>query len=490
MKGRVNFYVLRFLSALIISLAAQFTTSLAQPSARSDIAVGKVIDKVVCAADLDQSYALYLPSRYTAERSWPILLALDPAAQGKIPVEHFKAAAEQYGWIVAASNNSRNGPVEQSVAAVNAIWRDTHARFSIDDRRVYLAGFSGAGRAAVAIAAACNQCAAGVISGGAGFPTGLAPSAIRFAIFTTIGVDDFNFPEVIELDNALAKAGAAHHVRVFSGAHEWASSDVLIEAVEWMELNAMRAGTRPREEKLIDALWRKQLARSESLEAAGQLYEAHQTLARAAASFNSLRDIREAEKRIAALASRRELKEQQRSEQQQIKKQRDLEAQVYRLTAATNGNAEVSGSDNEHFSESSPTSARVKLRSMLAGFRKAADSAQDSDEGRVARRVMSGLWVGFFEQGLNLLERQKRYAAAARVFELVTEVAPERPGGYYFLAVAHAANREKKKSLAALKTAIEKGFADVEAIKKNEAFASIRNERVYQELIDRLSGAQ
>ena len=53
------------------------------------IPVGQVVEKVACARDPNETYALYLPSNYVSTRKWPILYALDPGARGRIPVERF-----------------------------------------------------------------------------------------------------------------------------------------------------------------------------------------------------------------------------------------------------------------------------------------------------------------------------------------------------------------------------------------------------------------
>ncbi len=57
---------------------------------------GVIIDEVNCANDQAQTYALYLPSTYSAERTWPLLIAFHPAARGRAMVEKYQAAAEQY----------------------------------------------------------------------------------------------------------------------------------------------------------------------------------------------------------------------------------------------------------------------------------------------------------------------------------------------------------------------------------------------------------
>ena len=97
---------------------------------------GAIVDDVKCTADPSQSYALYLPSQYTADRQWNLLIAFHPAARGRAMVEKYQAAAEQYGYIVAASNNSRNGPWSVSRDAVKAMTVDLSQRFSVNPQRV------------------------------------------------------------------------------------------------------------------------------------------------------------------------------------------------------------------------------------------------------------------------------------------------------------------------------------------------------------------
>src|SRR5580704_3827412 len=89
-----------------------------------DLPPGQIIAHVPCAKDATQSYALYLPSNYTPDRAWPVIYAFDPGGRGQNPVTRYQDAAEKYGYIVAGSNNSRNGPWAVSQAALTAMTRD------------------------------------------------------------------------------------------------------------------------------------------------------------------------------------------------------------------------------------------------------------------------------------------------------------------------------------------------------------------------------
>ena len=60
-----------------------------------EIVPGKVIPSVPCKGKPEQSYALYLPSNYSASKPWPLIAAFDPGARGQMAVDAFKEAAER-----------------------------------------------------------------------------------------------------------------------------------------------------------------------------------------------------------------------------------------------------------------------------------------------------------------------------------------------------------------------------------------------------------
>jgi predicted esterase len=459
------------------------------PSQTTEIPRGQIVDKLICLHDETQSYAVYLPSNYTPARKWPVLYAFDPGARGKVPVERYREAAEKYGWIVVGSNNSRNGAFQPSVDAWNAISNDTHERFAIDDQRTYVTGFSGGARLAIYFATRCQDCIAGVIASGAGYPVGITPSAEQhFALFSTTGIEDFNFSEVKGLDEALTRAGMTHRTEVFTGRHEWPPTPVAIEALEWMELQAMKTGKRERDANLIDSAWQRKLLQAHAFEEAKQTYDAYQIYFALNDSFKGLRDVAEVEKKISQLRDSTEVKTAIRDEQQQIKKQREIETRLRGLmsargqnTANENSGAEGNGRDRENPSDG--LDPETRLQGMLAELRKQAGRTEDSGDRRVARRVMDGVFIGLFEQGMNLLQTQKRNEEPVRTFKLATEVNPERAGAFFYLAWAYAADGQKKKSLQALKTAVEKGFSDLSAITGNKAFDGIRDEAQYRQII-------
>ena len=226
----------------------------AAPTQTPAFARGEIVDPVACTNFPGQSYALYLPSNYTPDRSWPVIYVYDPREHGGYAAELHRAAAERLGWIVVASNNTRSDERDHdpNPAAMQATWEDSHRRFAIDPRRVYATGFSGGARAAALLGITLDKRAqanpgaaekvAGVIGQGGGFPVGPrgprpeAPPA--FAFYGLAGRRDFNVSEMTQLEADLGAFGTPHHFESFDGRHAWAPVEEVGAAMVWMELRA------------------------------------------------------------------------------------------------------------------------------------------------------------------------------------------------------------------------------------------------------------
>src|SRR5581483_6306591 len=203
------------LAAIVALLSLLPLLARASGGHAQELPKGTILDDVTCVADSRESYALYVPSTYSPERSWNLLMAFHPSARGRALVELYRTAAEQYGYIVAGSNTSRNGPWAVSLKAVQAMSDDLGRRFAIDARRVYLTGMSGGARVALQVALG-SKAVAGVIASSAGFPDSQPRQTVPFPLFATAGTEDFNYLEMRRLDRRLT---SPHRLVIFSGGH-------------------------------------------------------------------------------------------------------------------------------------------------------------------------------------------------------------------------------------------------------------------------------
>ncbi|HZS08465.1 MAG TPA: tetratricopeptide repeat protein [Blastocatellia bacterium] len=434
---------------------------------------GQIIEKVACQADAGQSYALYLPSAYSLDRRWPILYAFDPGARGKAPVELFREAAERYGWVVAGSNNSRNGPAVALDEIIRALWIDTHERFAIDERRVYTTGFSGGARVAISVANALKGQVAGVIACGAGFPGNLTPNKdTTFAFFGIAGIEDFNLIELRRLDQSLEKAGVTHALLTFDGNHAWPPKELCTEASWWMEVQAIRNGPHSNDEKLIAELYDTGTAKARNAEASQKFLDAYLRYQSLADSFKGLRDVTEAASQAQRLKDSKEVKAE-------LKLLREADQQQeLRFRQFLTLNESLKSTDQR-------STAMADIKGMIANLKKKGDGQTASVERITARRLLTQFFIMSSEQAQQELYL-KNYAEAATRLSIAAEIRPDNAQLLYRLASAYAQSGEKKQAVEALRRAAGKGFSDVSRIEQAPEFNSLRNDGEYKKLIEEL----
>ncbi len=215
---------------------------------------GQTVDHVPCAADTSESYALYLPSDYNPNKVYPVVFFFDAHARGALVVKKYKSVAESLGFILVASNNSKNGqPPEVNNKILYHFMQDVEQRFSLDPQRIYTAGFSGGARIAAGIGL-FNKSVAGTIGLEAGFPGIRQIPDTHLTYVGVVGNLDFNYLEMKNLDNELNKLGMTHLLIVYPGKHALPPAGIFKRAFEFQMLEAMRKYIVPINQTRIDSV--------------------------------------------------------------------------------------------------------------------------------------------------------------------------------------------------------------------------------------------
>jgi hypothetical protein len=337
--------------------------------------LGQIIDNVQCQEDGSQRYALYVPSTFTPLRRWPVILIFDPAGRGRTGVERYQAAAEKYGYILAGSNNSRNGPVKDSLTAATAMATDVDDRFPLNRQRIYTAGMSGGARVAMRLALNFEMISgpggpgvAGVLASSAGFPNGTHPrESVPFPIFGSAGTDDFNHLEMTRLDRDVI---SPHKVEVFEGGHTWLPAELATDGIEWMEIQAMKRGLRPRDPKLVDELFARRLAHGDAQRSS---LEKLRELKSVVSDFKGLKDVAEVAERAATLEQQQDVKDAINAERSEEERELQATRELYQL--------------RDRLADGGFATLKERVTTLLGQ----SQAAEDSRDRRIARRVLTGL---------------------------------------------------------------------------------------------------
>jgi len=447
-------------------------TSALPAAAQLTVAKGELVEGLECRADTTQTYTLYLPTSFSNDRRWPVLLIYDPRGRSKLAAEIFRPAAEKHGWILISSNDTRSdGPPEPNIKALNALVPEL-GRYPIDDRRIYMTGFSGGAILAFLVAARSDGGVAGVIGCGGRFPDGWEKHPVKFAHWGTAGSTDFNYSQMRMIDDFLVKNGQAHRFESFEGIHQWMPVEFADQAVAWMELDAMRRGLRERDTAMIERMWTEDVAGARELEKEGDPAIVLRRWQAIEGTFRDLRDVSEATARVRELEKDKAVKAALRTH----RKWDEWEEQMRRQMGIAVGTLR-----NEE--RPIPVGRLTgELRLDEVNKRIAAGGYESLAAGRVFSSIYSQ--VSFYLPGEFM--RAQRYDRATLVLEVAEQMKPGSVFVLYNLACARSRLGQKADAIDALSRAIDSGFSNAELLKTDADLAGVRDEAEFGNLVRRI----
>jgi hypothetical protein len=417
-----------------------------------------VILTIKCDADTTQFYSVCLPLNYSQSQKYPVLFMFDPAARGKFAAGLYQKAATDYGFIIIASNNSRNGPINESLNAANAVFTDAFKKYNIDNRHIYLTGFSGGARLATTIALQANGIA-GIIACGASFGQPVPKTKFDWTFAGIAGTQDFNYVEMQVAAQQLQATASVNSLQTFNGPHRWPPEDVFYSQLLWSYLLHRKStsdGLLPKYKALINEL----IAKSNSLISQANLY--HQYLA------------------ITPDAGYREkLKELEASKPYQIEA-----AQATQLTLKENAYQQKIAEAFQQVMAMSVTEMKSKgwWKGELASLNKMLLSHTVADSNYVARQK-AFIIANAGESFGNYLSA-KRYDTAAELLTVSEVFEPENPQVFYRHALLAAATKDEGNTIYYLEQAVKHGFANKGQMRNEVSFWFLNGNKKFQVLIN------
>ena len=465
---------------VILVAAAGFSGAATAAQAQETFGPGEVVEVVQAAADSTQSYAVYLPSRYDRAKRWPILFLMDPRGRALVPLNLFQEAAEERGYLLMSSYNTMSdGPREPNEVAIQAMVSDALARFAIDTRRLYMVGFSGTAREAWEFASRIPDNVAGVIGFGAGLPgewmdRALAVSQGEVAYFGGAGTTDFNYEELRELDAALDDTEIRHRTEFFDGGHEWAPQELCGRAIDWMELQAIRADLRPGNVAWVEGLYSALLEEAQALEDSGYVYEAAEAYRRIAADFSGLLDVSEPDSKRTALQKLEAVEAAQATLAELAQLRREFDDELMVIAAELEWQSDL------------PSVSDARKRLGIDELLETSQSTEDTLRAQGAQRRLENAFVQLsFYTPRNMLQRSLPDRALAAL-DVADAIKPHDPRVCWFRARAFAQAERVSDALQEIACLADAGVTETSFLEEDPYLESLRDDARYQELVERM----
>jgi predicted esterase len=443
---------------------------------------GEIVERVVSLSDSTQSYALYLPSHYDSDTRWPVLIVMDPRGRALPALRLFQAAAERHGYVVLSSYDTRSDQtVDPNRMAMSAMLDDVQRTVAVDPRRLYLAGFSGTARIGWLFADQLAGHVAGLIGFGGGQPDGalltLLDPETSFGFFGGAGTSDFNYEEMRALDEWLDRVGLPHRFRYFDGPHSWPPEWLCAEALDWMQLLAMKTHVAPRDDAWLEANFDLRLEQARALETSGELYEAYVRYQAIAEDFAGLLDIGDVAVKAAELETHRSV--------------RRTGARIDDLTEWQNDYDERTlfpFVEMYRTSRELPSLERAVRQLRIEELQRRAAENSDRLEAEAATRLLEHVFIGMAYYEPEDFMGRGEFERALGSALIAGRIKPEHPYVCRSVARAQARLGRVEEALQALECLAAAGATSAASLEGDPHLEPLRDEPGYREILSRLEG--
>ena len=440
-----------------------------------ELAKGKITDTVLCKKQPAQKYALFLPANYNALAKFPAIMIFDPGGRGTVAVKAFRPAAEKYNLILVCSYNSKNGPLNDNFTAASAVIDDLTARFSIDNKRIYCAGFSGGSRFALSLASTTDFIS-GVIGCGAGLPNDnrLYPSGkSRFAYYGTAGFKDMNYLDMFDLmDFFNSRTQVTAFLRTFDGGHEWAPPDILQDAIEWIILQSMKKNEIRQDTAFISLMYKKSQDRVGKLLSTGNLIDAERYMQYAVRDFSGFRKVNDLTGSVSKLVQSKDFRDANKEWTSIATRERQTEDKY------------ISSIRKIVYSGTVSDTLIRWLRNEVSSLKTMKERSVTSSK-YMASRLLNFISIFCSEQG-SAYYGQNYFELSGFFFEVCTLSDSENMNNYFNYAKSLAGQKRKREALNELSLAVDHGLSDRKSIENEPAFALLRGEEKFKVILNRL----
>jgi hypothetical protein len=435
---------------------------------------GVIVDSVKCKINSSESYSLYLPENYDQIKEWPVLMIFDPAARGKLAISKFIPAGKKFGYILACSNNVKNGDFSEMLRDAGIMFEDVVVRFNVDKRRLFTAGFSGASRLASGFSIN-NKKIAGVIGCGAGLPDNVAyePEFMSHLIyFGLVGNKDMNYQEMNDLGLALEKLKMVPFIKNFNGGHDWPSEEDLMFALSWIELKMMKRGIINKRDDLIEEFEKGLMDLVRESEKKSELVDAGRYYKYAIRDLQDLKptdDISSAYNKV----------EQSKMYKNAITKRGKIHEEEIRKREIFNRSlTEIV--INNGLSYNTTNWWKDEIEALKSG-----NSRNRYTDSLMSYRLLNLITISSIEIGSDFYSGG-RYEVAKGFFKVWTFCEPGIRNSWYNLARACAFNGNSDEAIYALDRSLKNGYIFYEFIMNEPAFKTVHEDKRFKNIISRL----
>lgn len=322
------------------------------------------------------------------------------------------------------------------------------------------AGFSGGARVAADVALFQNKGVSAVIGCAAGFPQMRAAYNTNFSYLGMVGDKDFNYLEMLNLNQALDQTSIPHYLLVYDGKHDWPPVEVMREGFAFLLFDDMRQNPALKDEVIISAF----LARNDSIR-------------KKASMENDLQKLAADDEKVLTFLKGLTSLEKYNEELLSIQKN----PAYIKSQAAKKKSLELERSRQQQYASAMPVKSLEWWLNEINHLTLKQGKLSD-------QRLLNYLSLVSYMYASGTL-KNNQFKEAEKYLTIYEKVDPDNPEVYYLKAALFVRTGKPELALAQLQIAADKGFAEYERMHSSKDFQRFHGDETFEKILLQVSKA-
>ncbi|WP_190809407.1 alpha/beta hydrolase [Flagellimonas sp. S3867] len=216
---------------------------------------GAILQALPVNDSVSDTFSLYLPTNFTTEKQWPLLLVFDMDGKEKQTLSMFLNAAEEEGYVLAAPKLADSLSLSDNMLITGRTFHRVLDILPIGKSRVYAAGAGSGGRFANLVPLFVKE-VKGALSVGASIANVELLSPKR--PFHFIGIsnkNNYNYTSMRAMKRVLDRFRFPNQLLLYRQSKDWPEAGYLSKALQYFTLAAMRKRVIPTDSAFVNKVY-------------------------------------------------------------------------------------------------------------------------------------------------------------------------------------------------------------------------------------------
>ncbi|WP_243396946.1 alpha/beta hydrolase [Flagellimonas pacifica] len=227
---------------------------------------------------IPDTFSLYLPTTFSTNKEWPLLLIVDLKGREKQALSMFVQSAEKEGYVLAAPQLSDTVALSKSMVKTRRALERVLSMLPIHNSRIYAAGAGSGSRFANLVPIFMKEVKGAVSIGASVANTDLLSVKRPFHFIGMVNENNYNYTEMLTTEKILDRYRFPNQVLIYSMNKEWPDGKYLKKAMQLFTLAAMGRKLIPKDSLYVEKAFKEDVSKINQFRNSGKLILAEQYL--------------------------------------------------------------------------------------------------------------------------------------------------------------------------------------------------------------------